>query len=46
MWARMPIQALVADISLVQDFPEPVEDHLNSTFRIVDQRNRFYSDYG
>lgn len=27
MWARMPIQALVADISMDQ-FPEPMENHL------------------
>ena len=27
MWARMPIQALVADISMEQ-FPEPMENHL------------------
>jgi hypothetical protein len=27
MWARMPIQALVADISMNQ-FPEPMENHL------------------
>ena len=27
MWARMPIQALVADIPL-QDWPTPMEDHL------------------
>ena len=27
MWARMPIQALVADIPL-QEWPEPMEDHL------------------
>ena len=27
MWARMPIQALVADIPL-EDWPEPMEDHL------------------
>ena len=27
MWARMPIQALVADIPS-EDFPEPMEDHI------------------
>ena len=27
MWARMPIQALVADIPL-EEWPEPMEDHL------------------
>ena len=27
MWARMPIQALVADIPL-DEWPEPMEDHL------------------
>ena len=27
MWARMPIQALVADVPL-QDWPHPMEDHL------------------
>ena len=27
MWARMPIQALVADIPL-EEYPEPMEDHL------------------
>ena len=27
MWARMPIQALVADIPM-EDWPEPMEDHL------------------
>ena len=27
MWARMPIQALVADITM-EDFPRPMEDHL------------------
>ena len=27
MWARMPIQALVADIPM-EDYPKPMEDHL------------------
>ena len=27
MWARMPIQALVADIPM-EEWPEPMEDHL------------------
>ena len=27
MWARMPIQGMVADIPM-EDFPDPMEDHL------------------